>query len=89
MNVEFVHVQKVFMDENVNVILHHQLLNRKFNNVKSMKGKNLVLCLQIDFILDQDHRIFVQEEDNVIVEDVNVKQQQLKYDIKKIFIIKI
>jgi hypothetical protein len=39
MNVEFVHVQKVFMDENVNVIQHHQQLNQKFNNVKSKKKK--------------------------------------------------
>jgi hypothetical protein len=37
MNVVFVHVQKVFMDENVNVIQHHQQLNQKFNNAKSEK----------------------------------------------------
>jgi len=39
---------------------------------KYEKKKKLVLCLQIDLILDQDHWIFVQEEDNVIVEDVDV-----------------
>jgi hypothetical protein len=39
MNAEFVHVQKDFMDENVNVIQHHQRWNQKFNNAKSKKNK--------------------------------------------------
>ncbi len=77
MNVEFVHVQKVFMEENVNVIQHHQQLNQKFNNVKSEEKKIFFFEVYGRVFIDQDHRIFVQEEDNVFVEDVNVKQQQL------------
>jgi len=44
----------------------------KIQQCKKYEKKKLILCLQIDLILDQDHLIFVQEEDNVIVEDVDV-----------------
>ncbi len=83
MNVVFVPVRKVSMDENVNVIQHHLQLNQKFNNARSEKKEKFCSENEFEmFFLDRDHRIFVLEEDNVFVEDVNVKQQQLKYEIK-------
>jgi hypothetical protein len=47
--------------------------------MQKVRRKDKIVLFDFEFFpLDQDHQIFVPEEDNVFADDVNVKQQQLK-----------